>query len=150
MKIEALRAQRPILTNRAFTLVEMLLVLVILAALAAVVVPKFTGRSKQAKVAAAQTEISSLEVALDSFEVDNGFYPRSGDDGLEALVVQPNDTPDWKGPYLKRGIPTDPWGNEYLYESPGRYNQHGYDLSSMGPDGREGGDDDIVNWNAAR
>ena len=150
MKIEALSSIRHTRTARGFTLVEMLLVLVILAALAAVVVPKFTGRSKQAKIAAAQTEMSSLETALDAFEVDNGYYPRSGDDGLEALIIQPNNTPGWRGPYIKKGIPTDPWGNEYLYESPGRQNQHGYDLSSMGPDGRPGGEDDIVNWDESR
>lgn len=128
-----------------FTLVEMLLVLVILAALAAVVVPKFAGRSKQAKVTAAQSQISNLEIALDSFEVDNGFYPKGGD-GLSDLIEQPNNAPDWRGPYIKKGVPIDPWGNAYLYEYPGRKNSGGYDLSSNGPDGRSGGDDDITNW----
>ncbi len=127
-----------------FTLVEMLLVLVILAALAAVVVPKFAGRSKQAKIAAAKSEIKGLETALDAFEIDNTYYPKSGN--LEELVVQPNNTPDWRGPYIKRGVPKDPWGNDYLYEYPGSHNRNGYDLSSFGPDGRAGGDDDIVNW----
>ena len=123
---------------------EMLLVLVILAVLAAVVVPRFAGRGKQAKVTAAEAEISALETALDSFEVDNGYFPKSGN--LESLVAQPNNTPDWKGPYLRRGVPKDPWGNDYLYEYPGRHNANGYDLSSFGPDGRAGGEDDIVNW----
>lgn len=130
--------------REGFTLVEMLLVLVILAVLAAVVVPRFAGRGKQAKITAAETEISTLETALDMFEMDNGYFPKSGN--LESLVVQPNNTPHWKGPYIKREVPKDPWGNDYLYEYPGRHNANGYDLSSFGPDGRAGGDDDIVNW----
>lgn len=134
--------------REGFTLVEMLLVLVILAVLAAVVVPRFAGRSKQARVAAAETGISTLETALDVFEMDNGYFPKSGD--LEDLVEQPNNTPHWKGPYIKRGVPKDPWGNDYLYEYPGRRNVNGYDLSSFGPDGRAGGDDDIVNWQSSK
>ncbi|MBN2449089.1 MAG: type II secretion system major pseudopilin GspG [Lentisphaeria bacterium] len=134
-------------TRRDFTMVELLLVLVILATLAAVVVPKFTGRSKQAKITAAATEIASIEVALDAFEVDNGFYPE-GNDGLVFLVERPSDAPDWRGPYLKKAVRTDPWGNPYLYEYPGKQNTEGYDLSSSGPDGRAGNDDDICNWDS--
>ena len=132
-----------------FTLVEMLLVLVILAALAAIVVPRFTGRSEQAKITAAQTQIASFETALDSFEVDNGYYPK-GDDGLQDLIEKPNDATGWRGPYLKQDIPLDPWGNAYIYECPGKYNEAGYDLMSMGPDGRKGGGDDITNWKQER
>jgi len=131
--------------QHGFTLVEMLLVLVILATLAAIVVPKFAGRSKQAKVTAAQTQISNFEIVLDAFEVDNGFYPK-GSDGLEALVDKPSNANNWRGPYLKQDIPFDPWGNEYIYEKPGKYNSEAYDLYSLGPDGRVGGDDDITNW----
>ena len=130
-----------------FTLVEMLLVLVILAVLAAIVIPKFSGRSQQAKVTAAKSQISSFELALDSFEVDTGFYPQ-GNAGLNALVEEPSGAQNWKGPYLKQGIPPDPWGNSYVYNFPGKNNAKGYDLMSMGPDGRAGGDDDITNWNA--
>ncbi len=130
-----------------FTLVEMLLVLVILATLAAVVIPKFAGRTQQAKITAAQTQIANLETSLDSFEIDNGFYPNSSD-GLTALVTQPNNAQDWKGPYMKKGVPTDPWGNAYVYTYPGKNNQNGYDLMSMGPDGKAGGGDDITNWEA--
>ena len=129
--------------NRGFTLVEMLLVLVILAALAAVVVPKFAGRSKQARVTAAETEISTLETALDAFEVDNGFYPPGS---LDPLVEQPSDAPDWRGPYIRKGVPRDPWDNPYIYTYPGKRNPSGYDLSSAGPDGKAGSEDDIVNW----
>jgi len=135
--------------SAAFTLVEMLLVLVILAVLAAIVIPKMSGRSQQAKVTAAASQISAIEMALDSFEVDTGFYP-AGNAGLNALVDQPSNAPNWKGPYLKKGVPADPWGNAYVYTYPGRNNTKGYDLMSMGPDGRAGGDDDITNWDARK
>ena len=131
--------------HRAFTMVELLLVLVILATLAAIVVPKFTGRSEQARVTAAATEISGIELALDAFEVDNGFYPQ-GSDGLRYLSERPDNATNWRGPYLKRPVGTDPWKKPYLYECPGRYNPDGYDLMSTGPDGRVGGGDDICNW----
>ena len=131
---------------KAFTLIELLLVLVILAVLGAVVVPKFTKRSQQAKETAAKTDIANLEVALDSFEIDTGRYP-SNPEAIGALIRPPaNVEDDWKGPYLKRGVPRDPWGNEYLYKQPGQYNEYGYDLSSHGPDGINGTEDDIQNW----
>lgn len=131
---------------QAFTLVEMLLVLVILATLAAIVIPKFAGRSEQAKITAAQSQISSIELALDQFEVDNGYYPKSGN--LNALLEQPSDAQSWKGPYLKKNVPLDPWGTAYTYDYPGRHNANGYDIVSAGPDGRQGTDDDINNWDA--
>jgi general secretion pathway protein G len=127
----------------AFTLIELLLVLVILGILAAIVVPKFSGRTEQARITAAQTQISSFSTALDAFEVDNGYYPK-GRNGLEDLVSQPRDAQNWRGPYLKE-VPKDPWNNDYIYECPGKHNS-AYDLQSMGPDGRTGGDDDITNW----
>jgi general secretion pathway protein G len=129
-----------------FTLVEMLLVLVILATLAAIVIPKFAGRSQQAKVTAAQSQISSIELALDAFEVDNGYYPKS----LNELIEAPANSAGWKGPYLKKGVPADPWGNPYTYEYPGKHNASGYDILSNGPDGRSGTDDDINNWDNAK
>jgi general secretion pathway protein G len=128
----------------AFTLIELLLVLVILAVLAAVVVPKFTGRSEQAKQAAAKTDISMLDGALELYEQDNGHYP-STDEGMRVLVEQPANAQTWHGPYIKRGVPKDPWGNEYVYRYPGQHNTNGFDLFSMGPDQREG-NDDIDNW----
>jgi general secretion pathway protein G len=133
--------------NRGFTLIELLLVLVILTTLTAIVLPKLTGRSKEAKVTAAKTQIAQLEVALDSFEIDLGRYPTTVE-GLRALVEKPTtDAEAWKQPYLRREeIPKDPWGNDYIYRYPGQYNQFGYDLSSHGPDGKQGGGDDIVNW----
>jgi general secretion pathway protein G len=134
--------------NKAFTLVEMLLVLVILAVLAAIVVPKMSGRAAQAKDAAAKSQISSFELVLDAFEVDTGGYP-AGSNGLGALVEQPSNVQNWKGPYLK-SIPLDPWGNPYVYAYPGKKNAKGVDLSSAGPDGQMGTDDDINNWDAKK
>ncbi len=131
--------------DAGFTLIEMLLVMVILVALAAVVVPKFTGRSEEANVTAANTTIANLEVALDAFEVDTGRYPTTTE-GLKALVEEPSNLQKWKGPYIRRDVADDPWGNPYVYTQPGRHNKYGFDLYSYGPDGREGGDDDIDNW----
>lgn len=148
----SIRSQSPRKLRRAapaFTLIELLLVLVILAVLAAVVVPKFTRRSEQARITAATTDLSNTEVALDSFEVDNGRYP-TAQEGLAALVTQPAGLTTWKGPYLKRSIGNDPWGNPYVYRCPGVHNAQGYDLNSPGPNGQEGDSDDINNWSAAK
>lgn len=146
---------KPILKTQArrcgtggFTLIELLLVLVILGILAAIVVPKFAGRTEQARITAATTQINSFATALDAFEVDNGYYPK-GKSGLQDLVEQPRDAQNWHGPYVK-DIPKDPWNNEYIYECPGRNNPSSYDLMSMGPDKRVGGDDDITNWQNKR
>ena len=98
---------------QGFTLIELLLVLVILAVLAAVVVPKFTKRSEQARKAAATTDIANFETSLDAFEVDTGRYP-TGEEGLRALMEAPSNAKDWKGPYLKRLVTNDPWGNPYV------------------------------------
>jgi general secretion pathway protein G len=127
-----------------FTLVELLMVLVILGILAGLVLPKFTGRTEQARQTAAQTQIATFGTALDAFEVDTGTYPR-GQDGLNQLIAQPGDVSGWRGPYLKSDIPNDPWGHPYIYEYPGRLNPTGYDLRSIGPDGQPGTADDVVN-----
>jgi general secretion pathway protein G len=142
MRTKSLRSLRQI---PGFTLVELLLVLVILAVLAAVVVPKFTKRSEQARIAAATTDIANLGTALDAFEIDTGRYP-SSDEALRALMEAPGNVKDWKGPYLKRAVQNDPWGNQYVYRAPGQHNGSSYDLYSFGPDGQEGGGDDIDNW----
>ena len=128
-------------SRRAFTLVEMLLVITIIGILAALVVPKMMGRSEQARQAAARADISSIKTALDAFEVDNGYYPKN----IMDLIQAPQDVKNWHGPYLDK-VPQDPWGNNYTYACPGRHNATSYDLSSSGPDGKEGTDDDIGNW----
>ncbi len=149
MKIQIRNPQSAIRNPRsAFTLVEMLLVLVILATLAAIVYPKLAGRSEQARTTAAATQISSFSTALDAFEVDNGYYPK-GKAGLMDLVQQPRDAQNWRGPYLKE-LPKDPWGNEYSYECPGRMNPTSYDLISPGPDAKIGSDDDIANSSSVK
>jgi general secretion pathway protein G len=123
-----------------FTLVELLLVLVILGILAAIVIPRFAGRSEQAKEQAAVTQISSLTTALNNFEVDNGYYPKS----LTDLLTQPRDAQNWHGPYLQSDvIPKDPWGNDYTYKAPGSHNPSSFDISSAGP---PGGDKVFANW----
>ncbi|HMB95045.1 MAG TPA: type II secretion system major pseudopilin GspG [Tepidisphaeraceae bacterium] len=130
--------------QNGFTLIELLLVMVILTVLAAIVVPKFTGRAQQAKLDAAKTQLNYIEGALNTFEVDTGRFP-TADEGLQALVVQPSNVTNWHA-YLEHGaVPADPWGNAYVYHYPGTHNTNGFDLYSMGPDGREG-NDDITNW----
>jgi general secretion pathway protein G len=150
MKINTKTTHRGVVRRGGFTLIELLLVMVILGILAAIVVPRFGGRTEQAKQAAARTQIDTFGTALDAFEVDNGYYPK-GKNGLQDLIVQPRNANNWKGPYLKGdAVPIDPWGNAYIYECPGRHNPSGYDLMSMGADGRVGGDDDIANWTTKR
>jgi general secretion pathway protein G len=141
------QGQTTLNSTRAFTLVELLLVLVILGILAAIVVPKFSGRTEQAKEQAARTQISTFQTALGTFEVDMGHYPR-GRAGLQDLIVKPRDAQNWRGPYLQTDrVPLDPWGNEYVYECPGRHNPDSYDLSSAGP---PGGDKLIANWSTEK
>jgi len=130
---------------RGFTLIELLLVLVILAVLAAVVIPNVAGRGEQAKRQATITDIAGLKGALNAFEVDNSRYP-SNEEGLAALVQAPNDLQaSWKGPYLQN-LPTDKYGNAYIYRYPGTLNPSSFDLVSMGKDGQEGTDDDITQF----
>ncbi|HVT88637.1 MAG TPA: type II secretion system major pseudopilin GspG [Tepidisphaeraceae bacterium] len=127
---------------RAFTLIELLLVMVILVILASVVVPMFPRRTDDARKTRAMADVSSLETAISTFNVDCGRYP-SNDEGLLALTKNPG-MDDWKGPYLKL-VPIDPWGNSYVYHVPGTHLPDMFDLYSYGPDKQEG-NDDIGNW----
>jgi general secretion pathway protein G len=126
-----------------FTLVELLLVLVILAVLAAVVVPKFVNRPEQAKQTAAKADATMIENQLEQFSVDVGRYP-TPEEGL-AVLVDGEALKGWKGPYLK-DLPKDPWGHPYLYANPGTHHVKGIDVWSAGPNGNDGDDDDIGNW----
>lgn len=128
----------------AFTLVEILLVVVIIGILAALVIPKIAGTSERARVTAAQADINGgIKTALGQYEVDCGFYPKN----LQDLIQQPSNANNWHGPYFDPAkLPVDPWGNNYVYAYPGRHNAGSYDLYSVGPDAKEGTDDDVVNW----
>jgi len=129
-----------------FTLIELLLVLVILSVLAAIVVPKFARRSQQSRITAARTEIAHMGLSLDMFEIDVGRYPTT-EEGLSALVEPPASVTGWNGPYITgSGVPDDPWGALYIYKCPGQHNVDSYDICAKGPDGQDGGGDDIDNW----
>jgi len=112
---------------------------------AAIVLPRFTARSNEAKVASAKADLSIFQGALELYEQDNGRYPTT-EEGLKALRVRPADGQSWHGPYLAKDAGNDPWGNPYLYSCPGTHNPNGFDVFSTGPDGHEGGGDDIGNW----
>ena len=136
---------------RGFTLIELMVVLVILGVLASLIVPRIMSRPEEARRIKARVDIQSLETALKLYNLDNGDYPTT-EQGLQALIEPPSAgtlPKKWRdGGYLeKRKIPQDPWGNDYIYLSPGT--QGDFDLISYGADGELGGegkDVDIVNW----
>ena len=131
--------------ERGFSLIELIVVLVILGLLATIVGPKVIDRLGRGKRDIAKVQIANIEGALDLFRFDVGRYPNGGE-GLEALT-EGSGIENWGGPYLKKGLPKDPWGREYQYRWPGQNNE--FDLWSFGADGREGGESDnadITNW----
>jgi len=125
-----------------------MIVVIIIAALSAMIVPRLGSRSEQAKITVAEADIkSNIGLALKLYKLDNGVYPSTAQ-GLNALFSKPSSSPtpnNWNGPYLEND-PIDPWKNLYKYKSPGTYNSSGYDLYSTGPDAAEGTTDDITNW----
>jgi len=137
--------------DSGFTLIELMVVIVILGILAGLIIPRIMGRPEEARQMKAQVQIESIETALRLYKLDNGSYPTT-EQGLQALVEAPTvgELPRaWReGGYLEKGkVPKDPWGNEYIYLSPGLHGE--YDLSSYGADGQPGGDDknkDINSW----
>jgi len=143
--------RRPRAYRDGFTLIEILVVIAVLAMLAALVAPNVFQHVGTAKDATARSQIELLGAGLDAYRLDNGRYPTT-DQGLEALQVQPTTQPlpsNWRGPYLRKAVPLDPWGNPYIYLSPGEMNPRGYDLLSLGADGDLGGegeDADVVSW----
>lgn len=137
--------------NRGFSLIELMVVVIILGVLAMYIGPKLMGRTEQAKETQARVQMESLETALKLYKLDNGSYP-STEQGLQALVEQPESAPmpkKWrKGGYLEKSkVPKDPWGNEFIYLSPGVHGD--FDIVSFGADGASGGEDesrDINSW----
>jgi general secretion pathway protein G len=135
----------------AFTLIEVLVVVVIIAVLASIVAPNIFRHVDTAKSVTAKAQISMLGSALDAYRLDNGRYPTT-EQGLAALWQQPSTEPrpaNWRGPYLRQPVPVDPWGANFVYRYPGEHLPSGFDLSSMGADGAQGGTGDaadVTSW----
>lgn len=133
-------------SQAGFTLIELLIVVIILGVLAGLVGPRLFGRVGQSRQAAAKVQIELLGAALDQFKLDVGRYPTT-QEGLTALQQSPSNASGWEGPYLKKDIPKDPWGNTYQYRSPGEHGE--YDIASLGSDGTPGGEgeaSDVTSW----
>ena len=131
---------------RGFTLLELLVVMVIIGLLASFVGPRYFSQVGKSEVKAARAQIDALEKALDQYRLDTGHYPTM-EHGLGALIARPANELKWDGPYLRKAVPLDPWGNAYVYRFPGQHSE--YDLVSYGKDGQPGGEGeagDITNW----
>ena len=129
-------------TRHGFTLIELLVVIVVITVLAGLVGPMVFRNVGDAKVTAAKAQLELLGLALDQYRLDNDYYPSTAQ-GLEALRSLPPGEPaarNWRGPYLKKPVPLDPWGRPYLYKNPSENNPNGYDLLTYGRDGRPGGE----------
>jgi general secretion pathway protein G len=130
-------------SEEGMTLVELIIVVVIITMLVAALGLGIRGRFSQAKENIAKITISEIDGSLDLYMIDVGSYPEEGM-GLQALFENPGDSPNWKGPYIKK-VPLDPWGKPFIYNFPGNHGLE-YDLCSAGPDGVEGTEDDVCNW----
>lgn len=131
---------------RGFTLLELLVVVAIIALLVGYVAPRYFSQVGKSEVSLARAQIDALEKALDQYRLDTGRYP-STEQGLAALQSQPANEQKWNGPYMRKAIPPDPWGQPYRYQSPGSHGE--FDLYSYGKDGQSGGEGeaaDIGNW----
>lgn len=126
--------------KRAFTLVELLIVIVIIALLSSLIAPKLFNKLDSAKVKTASTQMKMISQALDSFRIDMGRYPTT-QEGLKILWEKNVPLKNWDGPYLPRAVKDDPWGYQYHYKSPGK-NSEPYDLYDLGSDGKRGGSGD--------
>jgi general secretion pathway protein G len=137
--------------NDGFTLVEIMVVIIVIAVLATLVAPNAFQHVGRAKDATARAQVEMLSAAVEAYRLDNDRYPTT-EQGLAALRAAPAGEPRaraWRGPYLRRDVPADPWGRPYLYRSPGAANPEGYDLLTLGRDGVEGGegeDADVLSW----
>ena len=132
--------------ERGFSLIELLIVMVILGLLASLVAPRLIGKLGKAEQQTAKTQIEMLMTALDAYRLDMGHYPTQQEGGLEALVNNPG-SDKWAGPYLKKGVPLDPWDRAYEYRHPGEHGE--VDLYSYGADNQPGGNDenqDVTSW----
>ena len=137
------RRSRP--GHRGFSLIELMVVMVIIGLLAALVAPRLFPKLGKGKQSAAKAQIELLSQALDQYRLDTGTYPTS-QEGLNALMANPGQE-KWDGPYLKKNVPADPWGNPYNYQIPGTHGE--YDLFSYGRDNKPGGegeDKDVNSW----
>lgn len=141
-------SQKSIQSNKVFgfTLLELLVVMVIIGLLAAYVGPRYFSQIGKSEIKVAKAQMVAFEQALDQYRLEVGHYPTT-EQGLNVLETKPENEPRWNGPYLKKKLPLDPWGNAYQYKFPGEHSD--YDLMSYGNDGRPGGDGeaaDIGNW----
>ena len=133
-------------TSKGFTLLELLVVMVIIGLLAGYVGPKYFAQVGKSEIKVTRAQIDAVEKALDQYRLDTGHYP-SSEQGLAALNAAPTNEPKWEGPYLKKNVPPDPWGNPYNYKMPGDHGE--FDLFSYGKDGQPGGSGeaaDITSW----